>query len=348
MNVSAPPAPAVEPELRLLPGFEDQGRGKRRVEAAVGSAAVHVVLVFGAFAIAHYMPPPSPPPANETIDVRKAVTLITPRDILTQPEPNKAKVAKEIRLENLLPRAEVRPSPKVLSPPPAPVGRPAPAPPPQPVIEAPQVKVAQAPPAALGNVAVQTPPPPPPKPAEQKPKLAFETPGAYNGRPTGTGQIEVPKQDIQEAIRKATKPGPGDVSVGDAGGDLDSGIGQLPGRPGAQGRQSSTLELQSDPMGVDFRPYLTQVITAVRRNWFAVWPESARMGQRGRTVLMFSIDRSGGVPKLVIDMPSGAQALDRAAVAAISASNPFPPLPSQFKGDVIRLRLVFYYNIQQR
>jgi len=40
----------------------------------------------------------------------------------------------------------------------------------------------------------------------------------------------------------------------------------------------------------------------------------------------------GGVPKLVIASPSGADSLDRAAVAGVSASVPFPPLPTEFKG----------------
>ncbi len=98
-------------------------------------------------------------------------------------------------------------------------------------------------------------------------------------------------------------------------------------------------------MGVDFRPYLIRVLAAVRRNWFAVIPESAKLGQTGRAVLQFAIDRTGNVPKLVIAVPSGREALDRAAVAGISASNPFPPLPPEFKGGQIRLQLVFRYNL---
>jgi TonB family protein len=80
----------------------------------------------------------------------------------------------------------------------------------------------------------------------------------------------------------------------------------------------------------------------------SVFPESARMGQRGRTVVQFSINRSGQVPKLVIAMPAGTQALDRAAVAGVSASIPFPPLPADFKGGEIRLQLVFTYNMPAR
>jgi outer membrane biosynthesis protein TonB len=41
-------------------------------------------------------------------------------------------------------------------------------------------------------------------------------------------------------------------------------------------------------------------------------------------------------------------ALDRAAVAGISASNPFPPLPAEFRGEQIRLQFTFLYNVPAR
>ena len=57
------------------------------------------------------------------------------------------------------------------------------------------------------------------------------------------------------------------------------------------------------------------------------------------------IAKDGKVPKLVIVTPSGAEALDRAAVAGISMSNPFPPLPGEYKGELIRVQFVFSYNV---
>ena len=105
------------------------------------------------------------------------------------------------------------------------------------------------------------------------------------------------------------------------------------------------MQLLSDPLGVDFKPYLLQVLSKVRRNWMAIVPDSARMGRRGLVLIQFSIDRSGGVPKLVIASTSGITAFDRAAVAGISASNPFPPLPAAYKGDQIRLQMSFSYNL---
>ncbi len=123
----------------------------------------------------------------------------------------------------------------------------------------------------------------------------------------------------------------------------------LPGAPGATGQigaQHSAVELQSDPQGADFKPYLRQILAIVRANWRRVIPQSARMGTlRGRTVLEFEIDRNGGIPKLVVADSSGSEPLDRAAVAGLSMSNPLPALPSDYKGFQVRLAFSFAYNM---
>jgi TonB family protein len=142
---------------------------------------------------------------------------------------------------------------------------------------------------------------------------------------------------------------PGGLVLGDPGaisGGLGGGGIRLPGAPGLQG---SAVELISDPMGVDFKPYVAQILATVRRNWMSVMPESVlRLGRRGKTAIQFSISRTGGVIKLVIASSSGSDPLDRAAVAGISASNPFPPLPAEFKGDRIVVQFNFAYNMPRQ
>ncbi|MGD1098391.1 MAG: TonB family protein, partial [Bryobacteraceae bacterium] len=182
---------------------------------------------------------------------------------------------------------------------------------------------------------------------KEKPKLAFESVGsAPRTAPNPNSQIPLPKTSVQEAVRGAAQPGDGGIIVGDTGDDLSI----LPNlsQPDAPGRVGSNLQLLSDAKGVDFKPYLIQILAAVRRNWLAIYPQSARMGRRGRVLIQFIVDRKGGVPKLVIADPSGTEAFDRAAVAGISASDPFPPLPADYKGDQIRLQLTFSYNMPQR
>ena len=193
--------------------------------------------------------------------------------------------------------------------------------------------------------------PMPAAPSRKRAALQLETPKARMPGLQGDarlGSLELtarPDQIVRGAIQNMIQGGGGRQAVGDGIGGAAS-VGVLPSGPSNSG---SAVELLSDPRGVDFRPYLTQVLAAVRRNWFAVIPESARMGMtRGRTLIQFSVARNGSVPKLVIAKSSGAPPLDRAAVAGISASNPFPPLPQEFLGQDIRLQFTFLYNIGAR
>lgn len=338
-----------EPELELLIDWEGGWNRPKPWYSAIGSIAAHVVVILGFLALParEFVVEPGAP--QVVVDVRKSIPLVAPQDLLTQKVPNVSTPAKQLDLAGLISRPEQRPTPsKASSPPPAPKQFNAPPAPTQAKpnqqieIEA-APKIAQNLPPALGSSALtQTPVAPPPQYQSEKPKLTFETPGVVTGAPKG--QIQAPKQmSIADTAKTAVQRGiSGGVVVGDLGNDPTPG---LPAVPGTQGRTGNSLELLSDPMGVDFRPYLIRVLAAVRRNWFAVMPESARMGMRGRAVIQFAIAKNGSVPKLVIQMPSGSEHLDRAAVAGISASNPFPPLPAEFRGNQIRLQLVFAYNM---
>jgi TonB family protein len=335
--------------------WDAEGEPKRWFRAGIGSIIVHILLVLLAIGVAQI--PSSPPRPERAKETYLKTTLVAPTLQLTQREPNRGKLTKEFNLESI-PRHQVsrnfpspgaaelpsqstrRPVQKFVPPSPTRAANPVPALPDAPAITS-QAKAPSAPPPMLGS---EQPIAPPKIQQEEKPKIAFETPGVSSGVSSGLGHIEVPKDTMTDTIRRAARSaGSSHLTVGD---DVDSigpsGItaprSQLPGKLG------SNLELLSDPQGVDFSPYLIKVLAAVRRNWFAVIPESVRLGRAGKTVIQFAITNDGGVPKLVIIVPSGTESLDRAAVAGISASNPFPPLPPEFHGKQIRLQLNFLYN----
>ena len=104
-------------------------------------------------------------------------------------------------------------------------------------------------------------------------------------------------------------------------------------------------QILSDTMGVDFHPYLLRMLALVRRNWYAVIPEIARLGRQGRVVLQFSILRDGSVPDLSLAEGSGTRSLDSAALVSIRLSNPFPALPQEFPGEDIRMQFTYLYNL---
>jgi TonB family protein len=154
----------------------------------------------------------------------------------------------------------------------------------------------------------------------------------------------MPSTSVDSALRALTRGGgAGSSSVGDTISDEGSGPGL--NLPPSAGRPQSSLQLKSDPMGVDFRPYMIQVLAAVRRNWFAVYPEAAKTGMRGQVILQFRIDKAGKVVKVGFNSETSSRPLNEAAVAAISASNPMPPLPAAFKGDSVVLQMTFLYNM---
>jgi TonB family protein len=106
------------------------------------------------------------------------------------------------------------------------------------------------------------------------------------------------------------------------------------------------LQMLTPTEGVDFSNYLARVLASVKRNWYSVMPESARLGDRGNVVLQFKIMQNGQVlaPEPQMVSSSGKEPLDRAALSAIRASSPFEPLPPAFHGPFIELRFMFLYN----
>jgi len=340
-----------EHELDLLLARDPVWESYRHRSAAIGSVAIHAVLLLIALNVKES---PYTPRRPEKLFVAHVTPLYIPPE-LTQKAPNKAPVSKELSVESIAPRPTLKapaPAPAAAQPQVAKVAPPVPAPPTpkeapkQVAIEPPKIEAP-----VQGLQEAQLPKSNVPLPSPEKPKVALEnadagssTPGVGNGR--GSGLIQVPSSSIQEAVRSLSRSqgSLGAVSVGDLGAE-DGGIGPGLNLPPSAGRPRSNLELKSDPMGVDFRPYMTQILAAIRRNWFAVYPEAARLGQRGQVVLQFAIAKQGLVTKVIFSGASGAKALDQSAVAAISASNPLPPLPREFKGDRIVLQMTFLYNM---
>jgi TonB family protein len=112
---------------------------------------------------------------------------------------------------------------------------------------------------------------------------------------------------------------------------------------GARGKQEGNVEILSDTKGVDFRPYVKVVLREVRENWYHLIPICAER-MKGKLAIEFAIKRDGHVADMRLVATSHAAQLDRSAWGSITASNPFPPLPSEFMGQYLALRFRFYYN----
>lgn len=130
-------------------------------------------------------------------------------------------------------------------------------------------------------------------------------------------------------------------------GDIGDGgdYGLRPGRGGAKALDQA--EILTDTMGVDFGPYLTQIVERVRQNWYSIMPESVYppLFKQGKLAIEFVILKDGTVTGMVRDTTSGDVGLDRAAWGSITMSTPFPPLPREFPGKLLGLRFFYYYNL---
>jgi TonB family protein len=132
-------------------------------------------------------------------------------------------------------------------------------------------------------------------------------------------------------------------------GDGRAPAGNTTGQPAGSVKSLGNLEVLSDTQGVDFGPYLSKVLEAVRKNWYVLIPSEARRPKMksGKLAIEFAILPDGKVVGMRLASPSGNVALDRAAWGGITASNPFAPLPAEFTGPYLALRFRFYYNPQK-
>jgi len=158
--------------------------------------------------------------------------------------------------------------------------------------------------------------------------------------------LTLPKLSAGKAIQESAK------DVVHSSGRSAAISGPLPGGGGPQGgpgegTMGNGYELLTPTEGVDFSNYMARVLASVRRNWYAVIPQSVYLGDKGRVFVRFRITREGLVPvgEPILEGSSGKEPLDRAALSSIRTSNPFEPLPPAFSGPYIELRFVFLYNL---
>ena len=112
-------------------------------------------------------------------------------------------------------------------------------------------------------------------------------------------------------------------------------------------KTQGAVQLLTPTDGVDFGTYLAGLVATVKRKWYAVMPDAALDGTKGKVILLFNIDKNGALSEGPdVESKSGAGPLDEAALAAIRVSAPFKNLPQDFKGAYIRLRFIFYYNMK--
>ncbi|MGH9691036.1 MAG: TonB C-terminal domain-containing protein [Candidatus Acidiferrales bacterium] len=313
----------IEPDIfitgdaNLLIESEEKRDPRSDLVTRALSILVHVGLIIFLIFIPKIFPEHAPTQQESEL-ARQQLTYLMPPEAPAPklPPPPKLRIS---------PRTLERVAPPIDQPQPAPAP-PSAAPTPQPDLpEAPKPQPSVQPPAPAQPAPSQLEPVRPP--VQQNSHLNLQLPSASPGQAI--------QNQLQDAINRS---GGGGIQVPDTGPRGPGGSG--PGmQPGAQ--------ILTDTQGVDFSSYIQRLLATLKRNWYAVMPESAMLGDKGVVGTTFQINRDGSIPPPdpVLERTSGKGPLDNAAMSAIHASNPFEPLPSQFKGPYIRLRIVFLYNL---
>ncbi len=332
-----PPLDLVEPDIfttgevhLAIPEQQKEEKAKWQIVTRFSSVAFHVLLI-GAILLQSKLFPPHEPTQTEIELARNQLRLLLPPGAF---EPSKPPT------HPLPPAPKIHVDPRVLKEVAPPI-QPAPAPQPERLVK--ELPSAPVPKTSQPQPDLQASAPTPKMDAPRAP-LKLEAPDA----PQSQHKLLLPKesspgQSIQDSLRAAQSSGPRPIVGG----------GQIPGGRAAGGGGGSGgaayggLEMLTPDQGVDFNSYLQRVYFTVKRSWFAVMPASVDLGEKGIVVLTFRIMRDGSVPpeEPIIRGYSGKEPLDRAAVSSVRTSNPFEPLPAQFKGPYIELRYTYLYNI---
>ena len=318
-------APEMTPELReivepdifntgdanLLMEPEDKRDPRADLVTRIASIAVHIAVIVFLISIPKLFPPHAPTDEEIKIAQRELTYLLPSEPKLPPAPPEPAVRINPKTLNNIVP--------PIAPPPPAPA-RNAPTPPSS-LPEAPR-------PQAAPN---QAEPPPselePIRPAQQNPKLNLQLPQSSPGT--------MLKDQMNEAIQHRGGDGsympPGGMPEGDELKKLAAG---------------ATILTPTE--GVDFDAWLRRMTVTANRNLGYEMPDSVLLGQRGVTVVRFRVNRDGTMPPPypILERTSGTESLDRACMACLTASNPFDPLPSAFKGPYIEIQGVCFFNIR--
>lgn len=318
----------------LLIQLQDDLSRSRRREAAWISVIVHLLLfivLWNFDLIAKYLPwHPLVVASQKDLTNGKDVTFLAlPSDLQKVPK-QKTHVMSDkdrIAMSRHLDPKELR---KILAtPPPGAPGLTGP--------RAPQPAAPQPPAMAQSQPQAQPGPPATHPPSDPNRLAQLQAPARSNNQVNAFAKYANPVT-AGSAVQQATEAAAASRAAGQGGQEGDFGLGTH-----ARGRPMGALDILSDTQGVDFGPYLQRILQDVRQNWYLLIPPSAEM-KKGKLAIEFAITKDGQVAGMKLITSSGDTALDRAAWGGITASDPFPPLPTEFGGQYLALRFRFYYN----
>ncbi len=190
------------------------------------------------------------------------------------------------------------------------------------------VTVMVVPPAVLG---IEQPPPPPP-PVKAAPP---ETEPVKPPPPPEPKLKDVPVLKTEKKPEKKVPPPPAPVpATPPPQEDPNKRRGSVFGNPLGVTATKTTLGVE-DP-NFTYGYYLDRILAQISQNWLRP-PVGGKIEQ---AVIYFRVQRDGRLTDLRLATASGSEIFDQAALRAVQASSPLPPLPKGYQRDFLGINLI--------
>ena len=194
-------------------------------------------------------------------------------------------------------------------------------------------------PAQLPSVSVKIVRPDPPKPRRrqtsaaqkptQPPPVATQAPEpepepVETVLPEPEPSEQLPSEDAMAAPEQEATPRPTPVPA-PAGGGAGLSVG------GDNGKQIPGI-----PSDFHFAYYVQRMLALIESRWYKPTVPAGT-----KALVRFTIDREGRLSRIELEANSGNSSFDRAALRAMYATNPLPPLPPAYAKPSLTVHLTF-------
>ena len=190
--------------------------------------------------------------------------------------------------------------------------------------------VATAPNPAPSPAAPPPPPAPTPQPSRTPPPIVADAPTPQAPTRPNFSTPGTASDAMRSAINGVAH---------DRGGGGPMGISGTPHGTGA----GAGVDILSDTQGVNFNPYIQKILREIYEQWIPLLPDETRppISKTGTTLIRFTILPDGRVSAMNLDGSTHDDAINKAAWGSINAVGQFPPLPKEFHGPNLELRIDF-------
>jgi TonB family protein len=174
--------------------------------------------------------------------------------------------------------------------------------------------------------------------APEKPKILKPAPPEEQPPPPSSKAKLLPAREKEEK-KKPSVPGPpsktsspAQPAAASAPPSTRPGTGGPVGTGGNVGVGGATF----DQPDFNYSYYVERMLVTIGMNWFKP-AESVPISP----MIRFRIERDGTISDPQVERSSGLPFVDRAALRAVMASSPLPPLPQEFGGRYLGVHLIF-------